>query len=90
MQGRLPESDTRPNRGAKQAHDGKGHEFARYGKSGGCVATVHVLIWGDLINVRSRATGAGMRARAKALEYPPDPRGKTPREVRQRTARVDR
>jgi hypothetical protein len=30
------------------AQDNEGHEFALYGKSGGCAVTVHALIWGDL------------------------------------------
>ena len=41
-------SDTRLNRRAELAQDSEGHESARYSKSGGCVVTVHVLIWGDL------------------------------------------
>ena len=36
------------SRRVELAHDSKDHEFARYSKSGGCVVTVHVLIWGDL------------------------------------------
>ena len=44
--------DTRLSRRVELAHDSKDHEFARYGKSGGCVVTVHALIWGDLQRVR--------------------------------------
>ena len=40
--------DRRLSRRVELAHDSKDHEFARYSKSGGCVVTVHVLIWGDL------------------------------------------
>ena len=42
------ESDIRLSSRVKLAHDNEGHEFALYSKSGGCVVTVHVLIWGDL------------------------------------------
>ena len=63
-------SDTRPSRRVELAQDSKDHEFALHGKSGGCVVTVHVLIWGDLFNERCEAMGAGLRARAKALGYP--------------------
>ena len=45
-------SDIRLSRRVKLAQDSKDHEFARYSKSGGCVVTVHVLIWGDLQRVR--------------------------------------
>lgn len=41
-------SDIRLSSRVKLAHDNEGHEFALYSKSGGCVVTVHVLIWGDL------------------------------------------
>jgi|GEM_PF-5416483 len=41
-------SDIRLSSRAELAHDNEGHEFALYSKSGGCVVTVHVLIWGDL------------------------------------------
>jgi len=74
MQEQLPESDTRLSRRVELAHDSKDHEFARYGKSGGCVVTVHALIWGDLFNERCEAMGVGLRARAKALEHPPNPK----------------
>ena len=69
-------SDTRLSRRVELAHDSKGHEFARYSKSGGCVVTVHVLIWGDLFNKRCSVMGAGLRATAKALEHPPYPKAK--------------
>ena len=36
------------SRRVEWAPDHEDHEFARYSKSGGCVVTVHVLIWGDL------------------------------------------
>ena len=58
MQEQLPESDTRLSRRAELAHDSEGHEFARYSKSGGCVVTVHVLIWGDLKRVRFKVNRA--------------------------------
>ena len=41
-------SDIRLSSRVELAHDNEGHEFALYSKSGGCVVTVHVLIWGDL------------------------------------------
>ncbi len=44
------------------------------GKCGGCARKVHVLIRGELSDMRSDVvTGAGLRASAKALELPPDP-----------------
>ena len=52
MQEQLPELDRRLSRRVELAQDSKDHEFARYSKSGGCVVTVHVLIWGDLQRVR--------------------------------------
>jgi hypothetical protein len=67
-------SDTRPSRRVEWAHDHEDHEFARHGKSGGCVVTVHALIWGDLFTARCGARGAGLRASAKALGHPPDPK----------------
>jgi hypothetical protein len=45
-------SDTRLSSRVKLAQDNEGHEFALYSKSGGCVVTVHALIWGDLKRVR--------------------------------------
>ncbi len=48
------------------------------GKCGGCALKVHVLIRGELSDMRSNGvTGAGLRARAKALESPPDPTATT-------------
>ncbi len=41
-------SDIRLSSRVELAQDNEGHEFALYSKSGGCVVTVHVLIWGDL------------------------------------------
>ncbi len=52
MQEQLPESDTRLSRRVEWAQDHEDREFARHGKSGGCVVTVHVLIWGDLKRAR--------------------------------------
>ena len=52
MQEQLPESDTRLSRRVEWAPNHEDHEFARYGKSGGGVVTVQVLIWGDLFNER--------------------------------------
>ena len=86
MQEQLPESDTRLSSRAELAQDNEGREFALYGKSGGCVVTVHVLIWGDLFNERCDATGVGLRASTKVLEHPPNPKAKTQREVWQRMA----
>ncbi len=45
------------------AQDNEGREFALYSKSGGCVVTVHVLIWGDLQRrrrCRGRASGSNV------------------------------
>ena len=69
-------SDIRLSSRVELAHDNEGHEFALYSKSGGCVVTVHVLIWGDLFNKRCSVMGAGLRATAKALEHPPYPKAK--------------
>src|SRR5690606_39348583 len=46
-------ADRRPGLRVELAPDNEVHWFARYGKSGSCAATVHVLIWGDLLNERS-------------------------------------
>ena len=70
------ESDTRLSRRVEWAPDHEDHEFAPYSKSGGCVVTVQVLIWGDLFNERCDAMGIGLRASAKALEQPPNPKAK--------------
>ena len=43
------------------------------GKWRGCAATAHVLIRGDLLGKRPPAMGAGLRARPKGREHPPDP-----------------
>lgn len=56
-------SDTRLSRRVELAHDNEDHEFARYSKSGGCVVTVHALIWGDLQRrrpQRGRAHGSNV------------------------------
>src|SRR5690606_26747644 len=45
--------DRRPSLRVELAPDNEDHWFARYGKSGSCAATVHVLIWGGLLNERS-------------------------------------
>ena len=42
----------RPSRRGELAQDNETQGFARYGKWRGCAATVHVLIWGDLPEVR--------------------------------------
>ena len=68
MQEQLPESDTRLSSRVKLAQDNEGHEFALYSKSGGCVVTVHALIWGDLLNERCSAMGVGLRTLAKVRE----------------------
>lgn len=47
-------SDTRLSSRVELAHDNEDHEFALYSKSGGCVVTVHALIWGDLQRRRLR------------------------------------
>src|SRR4030067_1084392 len=67
-------SDTRPSSRVELAPDNAGHAFAQHGKSGGCVGTLHVLIWGDLFNERCESMGVGLRAMAKALEHPPNPK----------------
>ncbi len=66
--------DIRLSSRVEWAHDHEGRESALHSKSGGCVVTVHVLIWGDLFSERCSATGAGLRAKAKALEHPPYPK----------------
>jgi hypothetical protein len=40
--------DIRLSSRVKLAQDNEGREFALYSKSGGCVVTVHALIWRDL------------------------------------------
>ena len=44
--------DIRPSSRVEWAPDHKDQQSALYGKSGGCVATVHVLIRGDLSHRR--------------------------------------
>ena len=44
--------DIRPSSRVEWAPDYKDQQSALYGKSGGCVVTVHVLIRGDLSHVR--------------------------------------
>ncbi len=44
----------RPSSRGKLAQDNEAHRFEEYGKCGSCAVTVHVLIWGDLFNVRCR------------------------------------
>ncbi len=44
-----------------------------HGKWRGCAGKAHVLIRGDLLDMRSAATGAGLRPRPKGQEHPPDP-----------------
>lgn len=51
-------SDTRLSSRVKLAHDDEDHEFALHSKSGGCVVTVRVLIWGDLKRVRLTVNSA--------------------------------
>ena len=56
-------SDIRLSSRVELAHDNEGREFALYSKSGGCVVTVHVLIWGDLQRGRlrwGRASGSNV------------------------------
>ena len=53
--------DIRLSSRVEWAHDHEGRESALHSKSGGCVVTVHVLIWGDLHCRRlvvSRAPGS--------------------------------
>jgi hypothetical protein len=52
------ESDTRLSSRVEQAQDCNDHLSALYSKSGGCVATVHVLIRGDLWCVQFDENGA--------------------------------
>lgn len=51
-------SDIRLSSRVKLEHDNEGPEFALYSKSGGCVVTVHVLIWGDLKRRRLEMSSA--------------------------------
>ena len=51
-------SDIRLSSRVELAQDNEGHEFALYSKSGGCVVTVHVLIWGDLKRQRLAKSSA--------------------------------
>jgi len=44
----------RPSLRGELARDNETHRFERYGKWQGCAVTVHVLIWGDLFNLRCR------------------------------------
>jgi hypothetical protein len=68
------ESDIRLSRRVEWAPHHEGHESARYGKSGGCVVTVHVLIRGDLFDGRSMyVMGVGLRTGLKDPELPPNP-----------------
>ena len=46
------ECHIRPSLRGEYAPEYETHRFARYGKWQGCAVTVHVLIWGDLFNVR--------------------------------------
>jgi len=45
-------SHIRPSSRGESAHDDETRWFAGQGKCGGCASKVHVLIWGDLTNVR--------------------------------------
>ena len=47
-------SHKRPSSRGELAPDNETHRFEEYGKCGSCAATVHVLIWGDLFNLRWR------------------------------------
>ncbi|MGZ4924208.1 MAG: hypothetical protein ACXV5H_09685 [Halobacteriota archaeon] len=49
-------SHKRPSSRGELAHDNETHRFEEHGKCGGCAATVHVLIWGDLFNMRWRVS----------------------------------
>ena len=84
MQEQLPESDTRLSSRVELAHDNEGHEFAPHGKSGGCVVTVHALIWGDpqrkrLFEGCASGRNAGRvgvevsSGQGSALSYPTEP-----------------
>jgi len=60
-------------RGESAQHD-KALWFGGHGKWRGCAAIAHVLIRGDLLDLRpAAATGAGLRPRPKGLDKPPDP-----------------
>ena len=68
-------SDIRLSRRVEWAPRHEGHESARYGKSGGCVAIVHVLIRGALLNGRSMfVMGVGLRSASKDAGLPPHPK----------------
>ena len=67
-------SDIRLSSRVEWAPDHEDHPFALYGKSGGCVVTVHVLIRGDLLGERSMvAMGVGLRTESKDSGLPPNP-----------------
>ena len=50
----------RPSRRGELAQDNETQGFARYGKWRGCAATVDVLIWGDLPDVRCNLHSVGV------------------------------
>ncbi len=67
-------SHRRPGSRVSQHNMTKPIRCTGQGKCGGCALKVHVLIRGELSDMRSKVvTGAGLRARAKALGSPPDP-----------------
>ena len=58
------------------AQHNKAQRFRRYGKCCGCIAKVHALIRGGLLNERSGiAMGAGLRPVLKEMDEPPYPKG---------------
>jgi hypothetical protein len=50
----------RPSRRGELAQDNETQWFARHGKWRGCAATVHVLIWGGLSDVRCNLHSVGV------------------------------
>ena len=65
--------------GGESAPHDKAAWFEGHGKWRGCATTVHVLIWGDLLDGRSvLSTGAGLRPGSKGPDKPPDPTAAPP------------
>ena len=68
-------SDIRLSSRVEWAPHHEDQQSALYGKSGGCVAIVHVLIRGALLDGRSMfAMGVGLRSASKDAGLPPRPK----------------